>query len=170
MHFKTILLRNIPEEEIGLIEDVKRVLDEMLAIVDKAKKMKIPIPLIPLNCHVVTRLIARYIPEVRVIDGWYYMGWSKRNESGMCANSHCSHSWLLSSSGKTLIDPYPVDLVALGTVVSTPVFLPEELHDTPYHGAMKYLEGPIDDDLFDMSEILLNVYKFDATLKMIAKA
>lgn len=168
MHFYNISLQYIPEGEIGFVAGIQGIFDEMLHMMSNAENKGLILPKLFFNCHVATRLVVDHIPELRVVEGRYYSGWPAKKRPGMCHTSYCAHSWLLSPSGKTIFDPYPIDLVAAGTVIAMPVELPDEFVNTPYHGAAKYFECKLDSKLFNLDEILTAVDAFRDCLKTAA--
>ena len=172
MHFANLAFNCIPENEIGIIGDVKGVLDQVLAILcfeDNDTQNVIASRSLTLNCHAIVRFIVRHVSGLRVVDGWYHSTRPKEDQPEMSKVYYCAHSWLITDSGRTIIDPYPVDLVAAGTVIAIPTCVPPQYMDTPYFGAGKYEEGSIDGDLYDPLETLKTVLKFEMTLKSIAQ-
>ena len=169
MYFNNIILKSIPSEEFLLLAEIQGIFNEISSMMKKSQSKDVKtLQLIPLNCHLLTRFLVRYVSGLRVVDGFYYMGGPKVEQLGESEVTICAHSWLLSDSSKTIIDVYPVDVVCIGGAIALPTEIHGDYHGTPYHGAMKYKEGVIDNDLFDPVETILNMLKFEAVLKKMA--
>jgi hypothetical protein len=158
------------KNEIDIIDNVVKVLDKVLFLVCSAKEKMVPRVTASFNCHVVTRYVAKHVPGLRVVDGNYYGTCPSLNNPGMWTVSFCSHSWLMTASGKTIIDPYPVGFATPSTVLAVSTRVPEEFLETPYNAAGLYQEEEIIDGMFDLDETLECLDRFEQELQVIIDA
>ena len=170
MHFNNFALQHIPVGDVRFIGEASGVLDTIHEIFSKKEEFGISTTVdVGINCHTITRLIARNIPELKVVDGWFYSTCPSREHPEKWNVYSCSHSWLITPSGGTIIDPYPLNLVAVGTIVAIPTQIPEKDLNTCYYGAGNYEEGVLDYHRYDPVGTLLQVLKIEAVLRQIMK-
>lgn len=75
-----------------------------------------------INCHSIARLISIFLEECRLVDG-YLMGLHVNEEEKIFQLQHTCHSWI-ETPDKSIIDPYPMGLSSIGSVIIVPQNLP----------------------------------------------
>lgn len=152
MHFENTALEYIPVEDQDLIMRIGALLDSLLYVRDFVRNRcpEVSTKLV-LTCHSISRFIAKHVPGLEVVDGYFYGLCPQENGPGFVIYTG-AHSWLRSSSGKTIFDTYPVDCVAAGTVLAFPLDVPQKVRKSSSYGAAKYKECQIESQWFNLEE------------------
>lgn len=169
MYLDNFAQQHIPSEDIEFIGSAWGVLRTIYEIAKSTTDPDLDIGKIGLNCHTVTRLLARNVPELRVVDGWFYCTHPSKDHPGAWSVRSCSHSWLLTPTGGTIIDPFPLNVMAVENIIAVPTRFPEEYRYTCYNLAGNYEEAVLDERRYDPVQTLLEVIKIESMLRLIVK-
>ena len=104
----------VSEADVSLLYRVQYVIQELSRTITESRKL-FPLCNVVLDCHSITRFLAKGIPELEVVTG-SYLGISRTEGERKAAVSYCPHSWLVTPDG-AILDPYPVGVFATESVV-----------------------------------------------------